>query len=81
VDKILHCTISFILVYLINKRIPRSIAIAITIGLGILKELLDLYTYGLFSFTDIIFNLIGIGIYALFNFIRTYRARKLQQHS
>ena len=46
-------------------------AISSTLFFGILKEFYDLYTYGLFSYKDIIYDLLGI-ICGYFVFIHTY---------
>ena len=60
-DKILHLFVSLFAVsfaYIKTEDYTKSFKIAITIGF--IKEMYDLFTYGLFSLGDMLFNIIGI---------------------
>lgn len=62
-DKMVHMFISMLLVsiaYVSTEDYVKSFEVALVAGF--VKELYDVYSYGLFSIGDMIFNIIGIMI-------------------
>ncbi len=64
-DKLLHLIVSYVVVFILNKKVSLITSVVITILFGVFKELFDYMRYGLFNLHDIMFNLIGILIFTI----------------